>query len=105
MVVMSSRTCSPYPLLPEVRLPCRVGASGAVSSMKTGTMRKGGSGAVAQRPMAPDLVADATTAAVAAAAAAVDLSCMQLDVAAVGMGLRFVEIETSPQVTKTRPID
>ena len=53
---------------------------------------------MAQRPMAPDLVADATTAAVAAAASAVDLSCMQLDVVAVGMGLRFVEIETSPQV-------
>ena len=77
---------------------CRVGASGAVSSVKTGTLHKGGSGAVAQRPMAPDLVADATTAAVAAAASAVDLSCMQLDVVAVGMGLRFVEIETSPQV-------
>lgn len=61
-------------------------------------MRKGGSGAVAQRPMAPDLVADATSAAVNAAASAVNLSCMQLDVVAVGMSLRFVEIETSPQV-------
>lgn len=80
-------------------MSCRVAASGAVSSMKTGTMRKGGSGAVAQRSMAPDLVADATNAAVNAAASAVDLSCMQLDVVAVGMSLRFVEIETSGQVT------
>ena len=65
----------------------------------SGTLRRGKSGAAgAQRPVAPDLVADATSAAVAAAASAVDLSCLQLDVVAVGMGLRFVEIETSQQV-------
>ena len=49
-----------------------------------------------QRLAAPDLVANATNAAVSAAAAAVDLSSMEIDV---GMGLRFVEIETSSQVS------
>lgn len=52
-----------------------------------------------QRPAAPDLVANATNAAVSAAAAAVDLSSMEIDVVAVGMGLRFVEIDSSSQVS------
>lgn len=72
--------------------------------MPPGTTRLGGSGAVGAgsaaglRPAAPDLVADATTAAVSAAAAAVDLTCLELEVVAVGMGLRFVEIETHKKV-------
>ena len=83
---------------------CRVAGSGAVGRMPTGTFRLAGSGAGAsggaalQRPVAPDLVANATSAAVAAASSAVDLSCMEIDVVAVGMGLRFVEIETNEKV-------
>ena len=83
---------------------CRVAGSGAVGRMPTGTFRLAGSGAGAsggaalQRPVAPDLVANATSAAVAAASSAVDLSCMEIDVVAVGMGLRFVEIETIEKV-------
>ena len=78
--------------------------SGAVGRMPTGTFRLAGSGAGAsggaalQRPVAPDLVANATSAAVAAASSAVDLSCIEIDVVAVGMGLRFVEIETNEKV-------
>ena len=78
--------------------------SAAVGRMPTGTFRLAGSGAGAsggaalQRPVAPDLVANATSAAVAAASSAVDLSCMEIDVVAVGMGLRFVEIETNEKV-------
>ena len=78
---------------------CRVAASGTLGRVQAGTQRVAGtlasSGAALQRPVAPDLVADATSAAVSAAAAAVDLSCMELDVVAVGMGLRFVELETN----------
>jgi len=83
---------------------CRVAGSGAVGRMPTGTFRLAGSGAGAsggaalQRPVAPDLVANATSAAVAAASSAVDLSCMEIDLVAVGMGLRFVEIETNEKV-------
>ena len=54
--------------------------------------------AALQRPVAPDLVGNATNVAVAAAAAAIDLSSMEIDVVAVGMGLRFVEIQTNEMV-------
>lgn len=82
---------------------CRVAGSGVVGRMPTGTFRAGSGagasgGAALQRPVAPDLVANATSAAVAAASSAVDLSCMEIDVVAVGMGLRFVEIETNEKV-------
>ncbi len=83
---------------------CRVAGSGAVGRMPTGTFHLAGSGAGAsggaalQRPVAPDLVANATSAAVAAASSAVDLSCVEIDMVAVGMGLRFVEIETNEKV-------
>ena len=50
--------------------------------------------------MAPDLVANAISAAVAAASSAVDLRCMEIDVVAVGMGLRFVEIQTDEKVQR-----
>ena len=77
-------------------------ASGTLGRVQAGTQRIAGtlasSGTALQRPVAPDLVADATSAAVSAAAAAVDLSCMELDVVAVGMGLRFVELETNQKV-------
>ena len=66
---------------------CRVAGSGAVLSGSTATAR----------PIAPDLVANATNAAVSAAASAIDLSSMEIDVVAVGMGVRFVEIETGNQ--------
>ena len=82
----------------------RVAGSTTLGRMPTGTLRMAGSGAGAsggaalQRPVAPDLVANATSAAVAAASSAVDLSCMEIDVVAVGMGLRFVEIQTDEKV-------
>ena len=81
-----------------------MGGSTALGPMPTGTLRMAGSGAGAsggaalQQPVAPDLVANATSAAVAAASSAVDLSCMEIDVVAVGMGLRFVEIQTDAKV-------
>lgn len=65
---------------------CRLAGSGAVLS-----------GGTVARPIAPDLVANATNAAVTAAASAIDLSSMEIDVVAVGMGLRFVEIESGNQ--------
>lgn len=85
-------------------LHCRLAGSGALARMPTGNARTAASGSLhpggttVQRPAAPDLVANATSAAVSAAASAVDLSCMEIDVVAVGMGLRFVEIETGSQV-------
>ena len=52
-----------------------------------------------QNPVAPDLIANATDAAVAAAVSAVNLTSTEIEVVAVGMGLRFVELDTSGQVT------
>lgn len=69
----------------------RTAASGALLSGSTAL----------PRPVAPDLVANATSAAVSAAASAIDLTCLEIDVVAVGMGLRFVEIETDSQEVPT----
>lgn len=82
---------------------CRAAGSGAVAQGPIGSMRTAASGALLSgspavlRPVAPDLVANATSAAVSAAASAIDLTCLEIDVVAVGMGLRFVEIETGSQ--------
>ena len=72
--------------IPLLCVCCRLAGSGAVLS-----------GATVARPMAPDLVANATNAAVTAAASAIDLSSLEIDVVAVGMGLRFVEIDSGNQ--------
>ena len=72
--------------IPFLCVCCRLAGSGAVLS-----------GATVARPIAPDLVANATNAAVTAAASAMDLSSLEVDVVAVGMGLRFVEIESGNQ--------
>ena len=87
---------------------CRAAGSGAVAPAPSGSVRTGAAGvllsgsAAVARPVAPDLVANATSAAVSAAASAIDLTCLEIDVVAVGMGLRFVEIETgSPEVQTT----
>ena len=76
---------------------CRIAGSGTVS----GALLSGG--AAIPRPMAPDLIANATNAAVSAAASAVDLTSMEIDVVAVGMGLRFVEIETGKREVRAIP--
>lgn len=72
--------------IPLVCVCCRLAGSGTVLS-----------GGTVARPIAPDLVANATNAAVTAAASAIDLTSMEIDVVAVGMGLRFVEIESGNQ--------
>ena len=72
--------------IPLLCVWCRLPGSGAAVS-----------GGTVARPIAPDLVANATNAAVTAAASAIDLSSMEIDVVAVGMGLRFVEIESGNQ--------
>ena len=56
--------------------------------------RGGGRG----RAVAPDLVEDARSAVTAAAAQTLQSKTLLLEVEAVGMGLRFVEIEAAQQV-------
>ncbi len=60
----------------------------------SGMPRGGGRG----RAVAPDLVEDARSAVTAAAAQTLQSKTLLLEVEAVGMGLRFVEIEAAQQV-------
>ena len=60
----------------------------------SGMPRGGGRG----RAVAPDLVEDARSAVTAAAAQTLQSKTLLLQVEAVGMGLRFVEIEAAQQV-------
>ena len=69
------------------------GAAGLRKSM-SGMPRGGGRG----RAVAPDLVEDARSAVTAAAAQTLQSKTLLLEVEAVGMGLRFVEIEAAQQV-------
>ena len=71
--------------------------SGGVAGLRksvSGMPRGGGRG----RAVAPDLVEDARSAVTAAAAQTLQSKTLLLEVEAVGMGLRFVEIEAAQQV-------